>query len=398
MLKQRTGAVAFSACCLAIFWPGVFIFGFPGVLGPYWQQTFGVGQAAVGKSLFFILAGAGSFMYVTGRWQELLGFSRVTALGAVLCGGSAVLLSTAKSMGAVYGWAFLVGASSAFIYIPSLTVVQRWYPQHRGLVSGVVNMVFGISAAAMSPLYPWLFARMAYQNIALVLGLTATVIGLTAAVFIRLPLWQQTGAGFGPVGIVPPPSFSVRQSLMTRSFWFLWLTWALAGAAGVAMVYLATAFGVACGFTIQKAVILQTAFNFTNGVGRLGSGYASDRWGRNGTLVCTFLLAAGAYLLLPHTHSPAASAMMTAAVGLAFGSLFTVSAPLAIDCFGLAHFGSIFGLVFTAYGFLSGILGPWLSGFLLDLTQGNFRLVFTYLGGCYAIAALLIWFVRPPRN
>ena len=118
MPKARTGAAAFVACSVAIFWPGAFIFGFPGVLGPYWQQAFEVGRAEVGKSLFFVLTGAGSFMYLTGRWQERLGFSRVTALGAVVCGGSAVLLGFARGMGTVYAWAFLVGASSAFIYIP----------------------------------------------------------------------------------------------------------------------------------------------------------------------------------------------------------------------------------------------------------------------------------------
>jgi OFA family oxalate/formate antiporter-like MFS transporter len=397
MPKLQTGAAAFIACCVAIFWPGAFIFGFPGVLGPYWQQTFEVGRAEVGKSLFFVLAGAGSFMYLTGRWQELLGFSRVTALGAVVCGGSTALLGSARGMGVVYAWAFLVGAGSAFIYIPALTVVQRWYPQRRGLVSGVVNMVFGLSAAAMSPLYLWLFARMGYQAMTVALGLIAAGIGLAAAVFIRLPRWQQAAGAVQTSAIAPPPSLTVRQSLMTRAFWFLWLTWALAGAAGVAMVYLATAFGIARGLSLQEAVVLLTAFNLTNGAGRLVSGYASDRWGRNGTLVCTFLLAGCAYMLLPLTKSPASSAVMTAAVGLAFGSLFAVSAPLAIDCFGLAHFGAIFGLIFTAYGFFSGILGPWLSGFLLDFSNGNFNLVFNYLGGLYTIAAILICFVRPRR-
>jgi OFA family oxalate/formate antiporter-like MFS transporter len=398
MPKARTGAAAFVACSVAIFWPGAFIFGFPGVLGPYWQQAFEVGRAEVGKSLFFVLTGAGSFMYLTGRWQERLGCPRVTALGAVVCGGSTVLLGFARGMGTVYAWAFLVGAASAFIYIPALTVVQRWYPQRRGLVSGVVNMVFGLSAAAMSPLYPYFLSQMGYQAMTLAMGLIATGTGLAAAVFIRLPRLQQTAGVLQSPAIALPPSLTVRQTLKTRAFWFLWLTWALAGAAGIAMVFLATTFGVARGFSIQKAVILQTAFNFTNGVGRLGSGYASDRWGRNGTLVCTFLLAGCAYMLLPLTETPLASAVMTAAVGLAFGSLFAVSAPLAVDCFGLAHFGSIFGLIFTAYGFCSGILGPWLSGFLLDLTNGNFMLVFTYLGGLYIVAAILIWFVRPRRQ
>ena len=302
MPKARTGAAAFVACAVAIFWPGAFIFGFPGVLGSYWQQAFEVGRAEVGKSLFFVLAGAGSFMYLTGRWQERLGFPRVTALGALACGGSAVLLGFARGMGTVYAWAFLVGAASAFIYIPALTVVQRWYPQRRGLVSGVVNMVFGLSAAAMSPLYPYFLSQMGYQAMTLAMGLIATGIGLVAAVFIRLPRLQQTaGVLQSPAAISPPPSLTVRQTLKTRVFWFLWLTWALAGAAGISMVFLATPFGVERGFSIQKAVILQAAFNFT-------------------------------------------------------------------------------------------------SGFLLDLTNGNFKMVFTYLGSLYIVAAILIWFVRPRRQ
>jgi OFA family oxalate/formate antiporter-like MFS transporter len=51
----------------------------------------------------------------------------------------------------------------------------------------------------------------------------------------------------------------------------------------------------------------------------------------------------------------------------AFGTLFSVSAPLVGDCFGMDHFGSIIGLIFTAYGFVAGIIGPWFTGRLLDI-------------------------------
>ena len=51
-----------------------------------------------------------------------------------------------------------------------------------------------------------------------------------------------------------------------------------------------------------------------------------------------------------------------------------------MDCFGVKHFGSIFGLVFTAYGFVAGFIGPSVSGYVLDATSGNFHAVFTYLG------------------
>jgi OFA family oxalate/formate antiporter-like MFS transporter len=89
---------------------------------------------------------------------------------------------------------------------------------------------------------------------------------------------------------------------------------------------------------------------------------------------------------------------LAAVIGFGFGTLFAVTAPLAGDCFGMAHFGAIFGLIFTAYGFLSGPPGPWLSGYILDLTQGNYTLVFSYLGLMYLASAGLILLVRPWRE
>ena len=87
--------------------------------------------------------------------------------------------------------------------------------------------------------------------------------------------------------------------------------------------------------------------------------------------------------------------VLAAVIGFAFGTLFAVSAPLAVDCFGLAHFGAIFGLVFTAYGFLAGPLGPSLSGYLLDATGADFTIVFSYLGFFCLLASLSIRRVRP---
>ena len=64
----------------------------------------------------------------------------------------------------------------------------------------------------------------------------------------------------------------------------------------------------------------------------------------------------------------------------------------------MAYFGAIFGLIFTAYGFVSGPLGPWLSGYILEVTQGNYTLVFSYLGTMYLGAAGLILLVQPWRE
>ena len=84
-----------------------------------------------------------------------------------------------------------------------------------------------------------------------------------------------------------------------------------------------------------------------------------------------------------------------AVIGYAFGTMFSVSAPLVGDCFGMDHFGAIIGLIFTAYGFVAGIIGPWFTGRLLDITAGNFTVIFSYLGVLILSASVVIQITKP---
>jgi len=108
MKKRPGGRLAVLASCIAIFWPGAFIFSFPGVMSLHWQQAFGVSRAATGQTLFFVLAAVGVFMFITGRWQEKVGPSRLVALGALLCGASTIWVGYAERISWVYLWAFLM--------------------------------------------------------------------------------------------------------------------------------------------------------------------------------------------------------------------------------------------------------------------------------------------------
>ena len=396
-MPQKPGrTIILISCAAAIFWPGASIFGFPGVMRQYWQQTFDVGSTEVGQTVFWVLIGATCFMYLCGRWQEKYGPGKLAALGAILCGSSAIWLARAEDMTAVYIWAYLAGASSAFIYVPALTAVQRWYPERRGLVSGFFNMAFGLAAAVMSPIFTALLSGWGYETINLVVGCAALAVGLAASAFIRFP-----EAGFSDPAAdarIEPASRTVAEAIKTRQFWFIWLTWILAGAAGASMLVLASGFGLARGLDLTRAIVLLTAFNLTSGIGRLVSGFLSDGFGRSQTMAVVFVCAAVAYLTMPHLEGVWLWAALTAVVGFAFGTLFAVTAPLVGDCFGMAHFGAILGLIFTAYGFLAGPLGPWLSGYILDLTRGNYTIVFSYLGIMYLAAAAIILLVRPYRR
>jgi MFS transporter, OFA family, oxalate/formate antiporter len=163
------------------------------------------------------------------------------------------------------------------------------------------------------------------------------------------------------------------------------------------MSILATSYGLFRGFGLESAILLLTAFNLTNGTGRVISGFLSDRFGRNRVMSAAFLAAGFAYFALPFAKGLVVCALLAAVVGFAFGTLFSVSAPLVADCFGLRHFGAIFGLTFAAYGFVAGPIGPTLSGYLLDRTGDNFFLVFAYLGVFFLLASACILMVVPPQ-
>jgi MFS transporter, OFA family, oxalate/formate antiporter len=252
----------------------------------------------------------------------------------------------------------------------------------------------------MAPLFGLLLEILGYVSMNLWLAWIALFLGLTFAQLTGAP--EQCAKSpktprkkSSRLPVLTGPAVSLREAFRSGPFWFLWSTWALMGAAGIAMVFLAVPFGVSRGAGSSSAVMILTAFNLTNGFSRLIMGYLSDKISRTAGMSLTFLVAGCAYLLLPYVTGLGTATLLAAVIGFAFGTLFAVSAPLAVDCFGLKHFGAIYGLVFTAYGFLAGAIGPSLSGYLLDATDANFSIVFSYLGFFCLISSFLIRRVHP---
>jgi len=77
-------------------------------------------------------------------------------------------------------------------------------------------------------------------------------------------------------------------------------------------------------------------------------------------------------------------------VGFGYVTLFACSAPLIAECFGLKHFGVIFGLVFTSFGFVSGLVGPVATGLILRATDNSYSAAFMFLGLLCLVSAALV--------
>ncbi|MGC8657824.1 MAG: MFS transporter [Desulfomonilaceae bacterium] len=290
MATDTRGYRALVGSSVAIFWPGAFIFGFPGVMAPYWSRSFGVGHGPVGTIMFFVLAAVGIFMFFVGKWLNRLGSKNLVSIGALLCGANVFTLLIANSIWWIYVWAFINGAASCFVLLPTLTCVQQWFPQKRGLVSGIVNLMFGLSAAIMAPLFGILIERFGYLGVIEILGPVSLLTGLVAAQFtgppVNVPV--STGSASKIANSLPKTeTMTTSEIIGSRNFLVLWIIWAFQGAAGISMVTLSTGYGMARGYPLESAVIMLTVFNLASGLSRLISGYLSDKIGR------TFMLCAG---------------------------------------------------------------------------------------------------------
>ncbi len=391
MNEKRKGILTVIGSSIAIFFPGALIFGFPGVMASYWREILGVGRSAIGNIMFFVLFSVGIFMFFVGKWQEKFGIKRMILTGSIICGLSLILILHVKSLANLYVWAFIVGLSTCFIYIPVLTAVQSWFPDKKGLVSGIVNLIFGLSAAIMSPVFNYMLNFFGYRKMILILIPITLITGILFSLIIDVS-WEN-----GKTNFIIKDSLTVLESIKTKSFWLLWFVWAFQGAAGISMVILSIPFGLSLKLKQEIAVSILTAFNITNGFSRIIAGVISDKIGRNKTMAFTFFLAAIAYFSLGYMKELFVIFIFIAIIGFSFGTLFSVSAPLVVDVFGMKHFGVIFGAIFTGYGFVAGLLGPSLSGYLLDLPKGNFKIVFFYLGMLCLMSSIFINFVKRRR-
>lgn len=369
---------------LAIFFPGAFLFGFPGVMAVQWQELFGVEKARIGQLMFFILAGTGCSMYLSGKIQEKIAPHWLILVGTLACGCGVGAIARAFTLAHVFVWAFCEGFFCSFVYIPCLTVSQKLLPEQKGLATGFINLVFGGAAAVMSPVFSFLLVTRGYRaTCSISMGL-AVCTGILCAFFMRrAALSFNSSRGSGTL-------LGVGRILGLRSFWCLWWVWALAGAAGVSMIMLCASLGQSLGYDVTQYVMILTGFSILNGIGRIVFGALADRISKRKILMRVFIMAGLAYLLMPFSHNLYVLSFLAGVVGLAFGVLFTVSAPLVTDCFGLENFGRVFGLVFTAYGFVAGFLGPWMSGVVLKLTHDNFSIVFTGFALFYLVSAILV--------
>ena len=394
---MRNAKVALFCDAFACWFMGSIAFGLFGLLMPTWSKMFGKGYGTVALVITFMLVALGFSMFFAGTLSDKYGCRKIMSIASIAAGIVIYCFAHASSIIMLYVIAFLFGSCTCFIYLPASSSAQRWFIGRRGIASGFVNLIFGISAAAMLPLYRLWLSTIGYEMTLTIVAILTGVVTLILAQFTEFPRKPPTKEAPRVPTSPVLEGLTLREALRTGQFWMLWVTLALAGGAGMGMVTNSTLIAGAFGFNGATAALCLSFFNITNGLSRIVSGIMSDIVSnRKSVLFGGYLLGMIGFFLIPSLgHNLAALLVFNLFAGFGFGTMFAVSGPLAIDCFGVKHFGVIFGVLFTAYGFVGSWDGPFVGSKLYEIF-GNYTATCMLFGAFSLISALSVLFIKKP--
>ncbi len=308
------------------------------------------------------------------------------------------------------------GAGIGFAYVVPIAVGMRWFPDKKGMITGLAVAGFGFGAML------WVKLAGSWGHLIENLGLSTTFIiyGVAFAVMVLIGgIWMKfPPAGWSPKGaetnkqadtgsknkkvIQLQREFTSSEMLTKVQFYLIFLTFVFSAGAGLMSIGLMKLYPMQA---LMESGISETAasaisgtamavfFSLANGLGRILWGIISDKLGRKlsiilmtgiqGITVILFTYMAGNEMLLY---------LGATLIGFNFGGNFALFPTITADTFGSKNVGQNYPFVFLAYG-VGGIFGPILGGRMGDLN--NFALAFTISGAAVLTGTLLIFFVKP---
>jgi OFA family oxalate/formate antiporter-like MFS transporter len=337
--------------------------------------------------------------FVGGLWMSRSG-PRVVALTGGALYGLGVLLASRSDLGlwwlyATYG--VIGGMGLGLAYIVPIAVLVRWFPERRGLITGVAVGGFGAGALVTAPIAEALIERVGVLSTFAWLGVAFLVVAVACGAVMQNP-----PDGWRPPGPVTPAAarqatrdLTLRGALRTWQWWMLWLLLFLNTSAGISVISQeAPLFQELTGVSAALAAGMLGVVSAGNAVGRVFWAWASDTIGRKWTFSTMFRIQAVLFALLPELRSPAWVAVAAFVILTCYGGGFGTMPAFSTDYFGAANVGSIYGLMLTAWGFASAF-GPLLIAVMRE-TSGGYDGALRTIAGVMALCTLLPMALSPP--
>ncbi len=366
-------------------------------------------------------------MLFAGRWQAKVGPRTVAAVGGVVLGAGYIL-------GGLLGKSFwpqmicigiIGGAGIGLAYVVPIAVGVKWFPDKKGMITGLAVAGFGFGATIWVKLAgSWfggllnvtnVFGLPGVQSVFFIYGVVFLVLVLLGSIVMVNPPagWKPAGwnpdAAVGGIKATGALDLTATQMAGTPQYWGLLLMFIGSAMAGLMVIGVIRLFGEdslqannVASDAATAGAIAGTAMAWLailNGLGRIVWGIASDKIGRK-TALFLMCLIQGVMMLLFFKVGGTKMGLIVGAsiIGFNFGGNFALFPAATADFFGNKNVGSNYPWVFLAYG-IAGIVGPQIAGHFKDTATGvdAWKVPFIVAGIACLVAALLSLMLKTPK-
>jgi oxalate/formate antiporter len=315
-----------------------------------------------------------------------------------MSGGGWVLSAYVDNIWALYfTYGIICGFGTGIIYVGIIGLMMRWFPDRRGLATGLAAAGYGFGAIFTSFPIDSMIKSAGYAHTLVVFGIILGLIGIIAAQWMRVPPDGWLPAGYSPATattIQSRRSYTPREMLQSPIFWLLFIMMSMMSTSGLMVVSnvgpFAKEFKVADVLVLGMAALplSLTLSRATNGLTRPFFGWVSDQIGREMTMFIAFSLECAAILVLfAFIDQPALFVVLTGLVFFGWGEIFSLFPSTLTDTFGPKYAATNYGFLYIAQG-VGSILGGPAAAYIKQLT-GSWTAVFIIVAALDIITALL---------
>jgi oxalate/formate antiporter len=321
------------------------------------------------------------------------------SVGAIMAGGSWVLASQVGTLWGLYlTYGVIGGFGTGIIYVGIIGLMVRWFPDRRGLATGLAAAGYGFGAFFTSFPIDSMIKSSGYTHTLLVWGVIQAVIGVIAALGMRVPPEGYLPEGFDPAiaqqELQSKRSYTPKEMLRNPIFYLLFVMMAMMSTSGLMVVSnvgpFANEYKVAqvLVFGMAALPLSLTLSRVTNGLTRPFFGWVSDHIGREQTMALAFSLEAVAILvLLAVLDNPVLFVVLTGLVFFGWGEIFSLFPSTLTDTFGPKYAATNYGFLYIAQGVGSILGGP--AAALLKQATGGWTAVFVLVACLDLLTAFL---------
>ena len=390
-------AIIMQICLGAVYAWSVFVK--PLVALEHWTLT----QVSLSFTINVFFIGLGTV--IGGLWMDSAGPRKVATVGGIIYGLGYALSSYAaahQSLPLLYlCYGVLAGTGGGMGYICPVATVAKWFPDKRGVMTGLAVTGYGAGALLMGPIAAREIVSAGVPRTFLFFGVAYLVGVVATAQFYANP-----PAGWKPAGWVPTTAvakaagtydYTVKEASATWQMWTLWLLLFLCVSAGIMIISQESPIAQQqAHMTPVAAGTMVGLLGIFNAFGRFFWAWVSDYVGRARVYFLLYLIFAVIYFVLPRINSETSLYIALAGILLCYGGAFGVMPSFTADYFGAKYMGGIYGWILLAWG-VGGVVSPLMIAHLRQST-GQYITAFHIILGVMLVSLVLPLLIRPPKG